>query len=124
MSNTDNTADGADTGLTPEQRLEATSVQLVEAGIATINDMKTLRECVAYEDAYQNRTPILAQLAQEQMRSGLKSELPQGDVILVALYALTSSRSSRLNRAGASQIDNLSIELFLGDTDHTYFASR
>ena len=63
MSNTDNTAVSADTGSTPEQRLEATSVQLVEAGIATINDMETLRECVAYENAYQNRTPILAQLA-------------------------------------------------------------
>ena len=63
MSNTDNTAVDADAGLIPEQRLEATSVQLVEAGIATINDMETLRECVAYENVYQNRTPILAQLA-------------------------------------------------------------
>ena len=63
MSNTDNTAVDADAGLIPEQRLEATSVQLVEAGIATINGMETLHECVAYENTHQNRTPILERLA-------------------------------------------------------------
>ena len=63
MSNTDNTAVDADAGLTPEQRLEATSVQLVEAGIATIDNMETLRACVAYENTHQNRTPILERLA-------------------------------------------------------------
>ena len=63
MSNTDNTVVDADAGLTPEQRLEATSVRIVEAGIATIDDMETLRECVAYENTHQNRTPILERLA-------------------------------------------------------------
>ena len=63
MSDTDSTAADVDTRLTPEQRLEATPVQLVEAGIATIDDMETLRECVAYENAHQNRTPILERLA-------------------------------------------------------------
>ena len=63
MSNTDNTAVDADAGLTPEQRLEATSVRIVEAGIATIDNMETLRECVAYENTHQNRTPILERLA-------------------------------------------------------------
>jgi hypothetical protein len=63
MSNTDSTAADVDTRLTPEQRLEATPVQLVEAGIATIDDMETLRACVAYENTHQNRTPILERLA-------------------------------------------------------------
>ena len=49
-------------GLTPQQRLEA-SARLVDAGIATIDDMETLRACVAYENAHQNRTPILERLA-------------------------------------------------------------
>ena len=71
MTNSDKTAVDADTGLTPEQRLEATSVQLAEAGIATINDMETLRECVAYENTHQNRTPILERLARraEELRA-------------------------------------------------------
>ena len=63
MSNTDSTAADVDIRLTPEQRLEATSVRLVEAGIATIDDMETLRACVAYENTHQNRTPILERLA-------------------------------------------------------------
>ena len=63
MSNTDSTAADVDTRLTPEQRLEATPVQLVEAGIATIDDMETLRKCIAYENTHQSRTPILEQLA-------------------------------------------------------------
>ena len=63
MSNTDSTAADVDTRLTPEQRLEATPVQLVEAGIATIDDMETLRACVAYENTHQNRTPIFERLA-------------------------------------------------------------
>ena len=63
MSNTDNTVVDADAGLTPEQRLEATSVRLVKAGIATIDGMETLRACVAYENTHQNRTPILERLA-------------------------------------------------------------
>ena len=63
MSNTDNTAADVDTRLTPEQQLEATPVQLVEAGIATIDDMETLRACVAYENTHQNWTPILERLA-------------------------------------------------------------
>ena len=71
MSNTDNTAVSADTGSTPEQRLEATSVRIVEAGIATISDMEMLRECVAYENTHQNRTSILERLARraEEIRA-------------------------------------------------------
>ena len=71
MSNTDSTAADVDTRLTTEQRLEATSVRLVEAGIATIDDMETLRACVAYENTHQNRTPILERLARraEELRA-------------------------------------------------------
>ncbi|WP_408960696.1 hypothetical protein [Natrinema sp. 74] len=46
----------------PEKRLKAPNTQLVDAGIATIPDMETLRKCVAYENAHQNRTQILKQL--------------------------------------------------------------
>ncbi|WP_257300938.1 hypothetical protein [Haloarchaeobius sp. FL176] len=46
----------------PEKRLEAPNHRLVEAGIATIPDRETLRECVAYENAHQNRTSILKRL--------------------------------------------------------------
>ncbi|AWB28408.1 hypothetical protein [Halococcoides cellulosivorans] len=49
-------------GLPPEKRLEAPSHRLVEAGIATIPDMETLRECVGYENTHQNRTQILRRL--------------------------------------------------------------
>lgn len=52
-------------GLTPQQRLEASSLRLVAAGIATIDDMETLRSCVAYENTHQNRTPILERLAKQ-----------------------------------------------------------
>ena len=46
----------------PEKRLEAPNHRLIKAGIATIPDMETLRECVAYENAHQNRTRILRRL--------------------------------------------------------------
>ena len=46
----------------PEKHLEAPNYRLIEAGIATIPDMETLRECVAYENAHQNRTQILRRL--------------------------------------------------------------
>jgi hypothetical protein len=46
----------------PEKRLEAPNTRLIKAGIATIHDMETLRECVAYENTHQNRTQILRQL--------------------------------------------------------------
>jgi hypothetical protein len=46
----------------PEKRLEAPDHRLIKAGIATIHDMETLRECVAYENTHQNRTQILRQL--------------------------------------------------------------
>jgi len=48
--------------LSPEQRLEPPNTRLITAGIATINDMETLRTCVAYENAHQNRTQILRRL--------------------------------------------------------------
>jgi hypothetical protein len=43
MSN-DSAESTASTGLTPEQRLEAPTTHLVDAGIATIHDMATLRD--------------------------------------------------------------------------------
>ncbi|MDF9748244.1 hypothetical protein [Natrinema salsiterrestre] len=53
---------GESGGLTPKQRLEAPNHRLIEAGVATIPDMETLQECVAYENAHQNRTQILRRL--------------------------------------------------------------
>ena len=49
--------------LTPEQRLEPSNVDLLRAGIETIHDMETLRACVGYENANQQRTQILERLA-------------------------------------------------------------
>jgi hypothetical protein len=46
----------------PEKRLEAPNYRLIKAGIATIPDMETLQECVAYENTHQNRTQILRRL--------------------------------------------------------------
>ena len=54
--------DGSNDNFPPEKRLEAPNHRLIEAGIATIPDMETLRECVAYENAHQNRTQILRRL--------------------------------------------------------------
>jgi len=54
----------------PEERLEAPNYRLVEARIATIPDMETLRECVAYENAHQNRTQILRRLRWKAEESG------------------------------------------------------
>ena len=48
--------------LSPEQRLEPPNTRLINAGIVTINDIETLRECVAYENANQQRIPILRRL--------------------------------------------------------------
>jgi hypothetical protein len=49
-------------GLSPEQRLEPPNTGLLNAGIVTINDMETLRACVAYENTHQNRVQILRRL--------------------------------------------------------------
>jgi len=48
--------------LSPAQRLEAPNTRLIDAVIATINDMDTLRACIAYENQHQQRVPILRQL--------------------------------------------------------------
>jgi len=48
--------------LSPAQRLEAPNTRLIDASIATINDMDTLRACIAYENQHQQRVPILRQL--------------------------------------------------------------
>lgn len=61
MSDTEE-QDSDSSDLSPEQRLDPPNTRLINAGIATINDMETLRECVAYENAHQNRTPILKRL--------------------------------------------------------------
>jgi len=64
--------DGSDDEFPPEKRLEAPNYRLIKAGIATIPDMETLRECVAYENAHQNRTQILRRLKlkAEELREG------------------------------------------------------
>ena len=46
----------------PEKRLETPNTRLINTGIATISDMETLRECIAYENTHQNRTQILRHL--------------------------------------------------------------
>lgn len=57
------TADDGDTDeFPPEKRLDAPNTRLIDAGIATIPDMVTLRECVTYENTHQNRTQILRRL--------------------------------------------------------------
>ena len=61
MSETDCT----DKPLTPAQRLESSNPRLIDAGIATITDMETLRACVAYENQHQQRLPVLKQLARQ-----------------------------------------------------------
>ena len=48
--------------LSPAQRLEPQNTRLINAGIVTIHDMETLRECVAYENTHQNRSQILRRL--------------------------------------------------------------
>ena len=50
--------------LTPEQRLTPANLDLLRACIVTIPDIETARACVAYENAHQNREPILRWLAQ------------------------------------------------------------
>ena len=67
------TDDGENNKFPPEKRLEAPNTRLITAGIETISDMETLRECVAYENAHQNRTQILRRLkwkAQELREDG------------------------------------------------------
>ena len=59
-------------GLTPEQRLEPPNTHLINAGIVTINDMETLRACVAYENAHQQRVQILRRL--EDRANELRSQ--------------------------------------------------
>jgi len=59
-------------GLSPEQRLEPPNTRLLNAGIVTINDMETLRACVAYENAHQNRVQILRRL--EHRANELRSQ--------------------------------------------------
>jgi len=59
-------------GLSPEQRLEPPNTRLLNAGIVTINDMETLRACVAYENAHQNRVQILRRL--EHRASEIRSQ--------------------------------------------------
>lgn len=50
--------------LSPEHRLDPPNTRLINAGIVTIHDMETLRACVAYENANQQRVQILRRLEQ------------------------------------------------------------
>jgi hypothetical protein len=59
-------------GLSPEQRLEPPNTRLINAGIVTIHDMETLRACVAYENANQQRVQILRRL--EKRASEIRAE--------------------------------------------------
>ena len=71
MSNPDGqTTDASE--LSPEQRLEPSNTRLINAGIVTINDMETLRACVAYENANQQRVQILRRL--EQRASKIRAQ--------------------------------------------------
>ena len=58
--------------LSPAQRLEPPNSRLINAGIVTIHDMETLRACVAYENANQQRVRILRRL--EQRASEIRSQ--------------------------------------------------
>ena len=58
--------------LSPEQRLEPPNTRLINAGIATIHDMETLRACIAYENANQQRVQILRRL--EHRASEIRSQ--------------------------------------------------
>ncbi|TSD08745.1 hypothetical protein DP107_18370 [Haloglomus irregulare] len=58
--------------LSPEQRLEPQDTRLINAGIVTINNMETLRACVAYENANQQRVQVLRRL--EQRASELRAQ--------------------------------------------------
>ncbi|GGM75356.1 nicotinamide mononucleotide adenylyltransferase [Halarchaeum rubridurum] len=62
MSNPE--SDDANT-LTPEQRLAPENLDLLRACIVTIPNVQTVQACVAYENAHQNREPILRWLAQQ-----------------------------------------------------------
>jgi len=71
VSNPDGQATDA-SELSPEQRLEPSNTRLINAGIVTINDMETLRACVAYENANQQRVQILRRL--EQRASEIRAQ--------------------------------------------------
>lgn len=58
--------------LTPEQRFELPNTRLINAGIVMIHDTETLRACVAYENANQQRVQILRWL--EQQASEIRSQ--------------------------------------------------
>jgi hypothetical protein len=58
--------------LSPEQRLESPNTRLINAGIVTIHDMETLRACVAYENANQQRVQVLRRL--EDQASEIRSQ--------------------------------------------------
>lgn len=63
----------------PEKRVEAPNTRLIDAGIATIRDMETLRECVAYENTHQNRTLILRRLARKATELRDEQQSSTGD---------------------------------------------
>ncbi len=71
MSDTEE-QDSDSSDLSPEQRLDPPNTRLINAGIATINDMETLRACVAYENTHQQRVQILRRL--EDRASELRSD--------------------------------------------------
>lgn len=58
--------------LTPAQRLDAPNVRLIDAGIATIDDIETLRACVAYENTHRKRVQVLRLL--ERRAAEIRSE--------------------------------------------------
>ena len=57
-----NVRDDESNEISPEQRLEPRNIRLIDPSIGTIDDMDTLRACVAYENTNQNRIQILRRL--------------------------------------------------------------
>ncbi|MFC6993907.1 hypothetical protein ACFQH3_20635 [Haladaptatus sp. GCM10025707] len=52
-------------GLSPAQRLEPPNSRLINVGVVTVHDMETLRVCVSYENANQQRIRILRLLKRQ-----------------------------------------------------------
>ncbi|WP_248898217.1 hypothetical protein [Haloplanus halobius] len=76
-------SDRGDDEFPPKKRLEAPNHRLIEAGIATIPDMETLQECVAYE----NGGGVQIRMKDEAVRflSGQCSKPTASSVIATAL---------------------------------------
>ena len=66
------------TGFPPEKRLEPPNSDLTRAGIATIYDMRMVRECVGYENANHRRPFVLDLLARRAQELRMQDEDSDG----------------------------------------------